>query len=492
MLQFSKILESRDEWKTKAVQRANKIREYRKTIKRNHEQLEILKKRVLELEQIADDSKKKQVTTTTGNVVNVMQTQITQTLCLLIVINAVVSFRSVPKIITLFNTQMFSGLSWVPHFTSVINWALRLGLGLLEQIKPSFSPWLAIIDHSIDIGVKKALVVLRVNMAALSQRGSAIRLEDCECIGLKISTHINGESVAKDLEEIFNKAGMPQAIIKDGDYTLNKGVRIWQEKQGADVSVIEDIGHSMAKALKDEYEKTDSFKSFIDMLTQCANRLRQTDLAFLIPPKLRSKGRFQSVSTLGKWAEKILPIFAVSGRAKNGSLLDRLRTIMPGFTKKKQFIKIFANTVQIVAKVMENLKSKGLNQESYEYCCKLSETLPKKSKIKGHLTNWLIKHIKIQKKLADLPLLVSSDIIESLFGNFKHIIERSPQADMNRTTLLIPALCGTLNQTKITQVLNQVRHKELKIWEKANIPYTVRKKRRAFFDNINIQKAGKT
>jgi len=67
----------------------------------------------------------------------------------------------------------------------------------------------------------------------------------CECIGLKISTHVNGESVAKDLEEIFNKAGMPQAIIKDGDYTLNKGVRIWQEKQGADVSVIEDIGHSI-------------------------------------------------------------------------------------------------------------------------------------------------------------------------------------------------------------------------------------------------------
>jgi hypothetical protein len=58
MLQFSKILESRDEWKTKAVQRANKIREYRKAIKQNHEQLEILKKRALELEQIADDSKK--------------------------------------------------------------------------------------------------------------------------------------------------------------------------------------------------------------------------------------------------------------------------------------------------------------------------------------------------------------------------------------------------------------------------------------------------
>ena len=41
-----------------------------------------------------------------------------------------------------------------------------------------------------------------------------------------------------------------------------------------------------------------------------------------------------------------------------------------------------------------------------------------------------------------LPLLASSDIIESLFGNFKDIIGRGPQADMNRSALLIPVLCG--------------------------------------------------
>jgi hypothetical protein len=48
-------------------------------------------------------------------------------------------------------------------------------------------PWLAIIDHSIDIGTKKVLVVLRVPMDILSKKGKAIQLKDCECIGLKIS-----------------------------------------------------------------------------------------------------------------------------------------------------------------------------------------------------------------------------------------------------------------------------------------------------------------
>jgi hypothetical protein len=79
--------------------------------------------------------------------------------------------------------------------------------------------------------------------------------------------------------------------------------------------------------------------------------------------------------------------------------------------------------------------------------------------------------------MSSLPLLVSSDIIESLFGNFKHVIERSAQTDMNRTALLIPALCGEIDETVFENALNHARYKYLKDWEDVNIPYTVRKKR---------------
>lgn len=119
----------------------------------------------------------------------------------------------------------------------------------------------------------------------------------------------------------------------------------------------------------------------------------------------------------------------------------------------------------------------------------MSETLPN-SKIKKQIQLWLQQHIKIQRQITSLPLLVSSDIIESLFGSFKHIIERSPQADMNRITLLIPAECGNLDEIKIAQTLNHTSHNDLKIWEQENIPYTMRKKRQAFFLNNGSQKPG--
>jgi len=77
--------------------------------------------------------------------------------------------------------------------------------------------------------------------------------------------------------------------------------------------------------------------------------------------------------------------------------------------------------------------------------------------------------------------MLSSDIIESLFGNYKHIIERNPQADMNRLVLLIPALCGRREEGLINQALNKAYQVNLEKWEQENIPYTVRKKRQEFF-----------
>jgi len=145
--------------------------------------------------------------------VDIRTAQQTRILCIQLVLQAVVSYRSVPRILALFNANTPLQLSWIPHFTSVINWTLRLGLGMLKQVAPMSEPWVAIIDHSIDIGTKKALVALRIPLNALSRRKSAVRLEDCECIGLKICESVNGDSISEDLAEIFNISGAPKAII---------------------------------------------------------------------------------------------------------------------------------------------------------------------------------------------------------------------------------------------------------------------------------------
>ena len=400
----------------------------------------------------------------------------------MLILSAIVSFRSVPKIFNLIHQQTPLKIDWIPHFSSIINWHKRVGLGMLKSVKPIKQKWIAIIDHSIDIGIKKVLVVLRVKVETISKINQAITLKECECIGVTVSTKISGENIKNDLKKIFAQSGDPIAIIKDNDPKLHKGVVDYIEDKN--IAIIEDVTHVIANALKKEYQKSKSYKEYMQCLRNGAQRLRQTDLSFLIPPKLRKKGRFQAIRNLTKWGEKILEtqIFAQRGRAKKGTLLERLRKAFPKLYSLKSFIYNFAKTTTVTSEIMQVLKNRGLDNQSYHSCMKSLKKLPKNSQTRKSMRLWLEKHIKIQQKITNYPLLITSDIIESLFGNFKQIVYRSPQNDMNALALLIPTLCGNLDKENLLDILHKTQHKEIKAWERENVPYTMRQQRQQFFN----------
>lgn len=58
MPQTSKLILSRDQWKTKSVRRANEIRQYRKSEKRYKEKITALKQKIDALSQAVEDYKK--------------------------------------------------------------------------------------------------------------------------------------------------------------------------------------------------------------------------------------------------------------------------------------------------------------------------------------------------------------------------------------------------------------------------------------------------
>jgi uncharacterized protein YlxW (UPF0749 family) len=58
VLQQSKILRSRDEWREKAIERADEIREYRKSVNRRQKTIGELKQSVKNLQQELEDKKK--------------------------------------------------------------------------------------------------------------------------------------------------------------------------------------------------------------------------------------------------------------------------------------------------------------------------------------------------------------------------------------------------------------------------------------------------
>ncbi len=319
-----------------------------------------------------------------------------RTICVLLVIHGVISYRAAPCVLQLLHDWGHLPFSWIPDFTSVINWTLRLGLALLKDVGPIDHPWVAIMDHSITLGLKKVLVVLRVPLDKLNNKGSAIGLKDCQCIGIDVSEKTDGETIASALSGIFEKAGDPAAILKDGGPDLARAVKLWKEAEdkGA-VFSIDDIGHWIANTLKAHYAKNQTFLRFLKAISLCSARLRQTQLAFLIPPKIRTKGRFMSISQLGGWASHILVAIGGKGRAKDNSQLERLRKAMPGFCVFRPFIQRFAMQAKVMSDIMKILKHKGLNRTTYHQVMKQLETLPTRSPIKKRVVKFLKKHLSI-------------------------------------------------------------------------------------------------
>jgi hypothetical protein len=98
------------------------------------------------------------------------------------------------------------------------------------------------------------------------------------------------------------------------------------------------------------------------------------------------------------------------------------------------------------------------------------------------MMHWLeqILHIQCWLGIGQTPLAVSSDIIESLSGKFKVIVQRNPKAEFNRIVLAIPALCGLHDPTSVSDALKSTTHRDLQRWEKENVHSSQIKLRQQF------------
>lgn len=480
---MSKIVKSRDGWKGKAKKRGSRIRNLKKTVKvqgkrgvEKNKKIDYLENEVAKLRA---ELNARGLPAENGTVIE------HRTLCVLIVICGIISFRSVPRILEIFQPFLRARVR-IPHFTSVINWTLRVGVAIFKQGATIIEPWVALIDCSIDIGTRKALVVLRVPLSALENKQGAIGPQDCECIGLEVTHQWDGQLVCEALTRVFEKAGNPKAIIKDGGTDLKKGVELFcAQKPEPKIRIIDDIGHVAANALKALYAPAKSFIKFIELTSKGAARIRQTTLALLLPPKIRTKGRFQGITAVAKWAQKILDLLSSKTSPENDSDLRRTRKAFAGLAKLRPFLKRFCQTCSMVELFLGLMKTSGLNEATYAAANKILAKLSKRSLVRIRLSAWLEKHIDIQRALeiGQLPILVSSDAIESLFGAFKTIIQRSPQAELNKLVFAIPLLCGNHSYSDIDRALNKCSHSQMIAQIKHAIPPTLRQQRIQKFKN---------
>ena len=79
-------------------------------------------------------------------------------------------------------------------------WLLRIGYYKLMRPKEQTGDWVWIVDHTVQLGAEKCLLILGVRLSQLSPTDLVLSHDDVEPIALFPVTHSRGEVVFEQLE----------------------------------------------------------------------------------------------------------------------------------------------------------------------------------------------------------------------------------------------------------------------------------------------------
>jgi hypothetical protein len=371
-----------------------------------------------------------------------------------------ISFRGTARVLSILAPLL--GLTKTPCTQTIINWVHRLSIARMQNVLPPINleagiplfsnGFILILDASIGLGKGKIMTVLALDTNHyLHNPDTAPSLQHVKCVAVSVADTWTGETVMQLLEKIIAQIGMPVAYLKDGGTDLGKAVRLLREKGISSLS-IDDISHFVANLLKHEYQKHPLFDVFISACGKVSKMLKQTILACLAPPKVSTKARFMNLHHLVTWSSRLLKHSPV-GRAKKGSLLQKLRDSFDQLPECKTFIGDFLLDAEPLMECQGILKNKGLNRNSYEECRRVIKNIPN-TYIRDGFGAWLDKHLVMATTLGleQSGMPISSDCIESLFGKAKRH-GTGEIKDANRIAMRIPAFCGGLTRQDAENVL---------------------------------------
>ena len=110
------------------------------------------------------------------------------------------------------------------------------------------------IDHSIQIGQCKCLVILGIRLSELPV-GQPLCHQDMELIALEPMTNATKETVDVCLEDAVSTTGVPRAIVDDHGADLHGGVKIFIDRH-PETDEIYDIKHMAACLLRLGWRRT--------------------------------------------------------------------------------------------------------------------------------------------------------------------------------------------------------------------------------------------
>lgn len=139
-----------------------------------------------------------------------------------------------------------------------------------------------ILDHSIQIGAAKILVIYGIPLDQIDFTRS-LRYTDLTALRIKIQEKWKAEDVRIEIQQLKKEIGTIVYAVADHENLLKKAL------QDTSVPHIHDVSHKIALLLEKRYKEDATYKSFMKELSAMRRKHAQGPLAHLIPLSPRKK-----------------------------------------------------------------------------------------------------------------------------------------------------------------------------------------------------------
>jgi hypothetical protein len=380
----------------------------------------------------------------------------------------------------------------VASYYSVRLWLLRLGLYQLTRPKQRADDWMWIVDHTMQLGEWKCLIIVAIRQSAWNAKDRVLRHEDVELIDLVPVTESNGKVVYRQLEGAAGKTGVPRAITSDGGSDLHRGIELFRQAHPT-TAWLYDIKHKTACLLKHALEGDASWHTFLEKVHRFKQQVSHTALAGLAPPQQRSKARYMNAYSLVEWAKESLLLLERPKAVRKAGWRPRQVEAKLGWLRKFTApLRRWGELLSVAGAAEHYVRHEGIHPRASE---ELAALLPKPTTPAAcRLRKQLIEFVAEQGQQAreGERLLGSSEVLESIIGRFKHVAGERGQHGLTGMTLCIGALVGHLAVETVQAAMTKITTPEVWHWCRSHLGATVQSVRQRIGQALHPEHNWKT
>jgi hypothetical protein len=408
-------------------------------------------------------------------------------LFLSLVLAAAVSLRGASRVVELLGTILELPEAAPSWYTGRL-WLLRVGYYKLTRPKAQATDWVWIIDHTIQLGEQKCLMIVGIRLSALPPPGTCLRHEHVEPIALVPVTTSTGAVVYQQLTDAVAHTGVPREILSDGGSDLQAGIAQFQHAH-PETCAIYDIKHKTALVLKHELADDAQWQTFTQQAAQTKQRVQQTPLAFLAPPTQRRKARYMNVDILIRWGSQVLAYLAQPRSTAATKVTDAQLVTAYGWLQDfRDALREWDELWQIVDTTEQWVRQQGLSHGCTPVLAPLVMArvhTPRGQRVAQHLLTFV--ETEAAKAAPHERLVGSSEVLESVFGTFKRIEQQQTQSGFTGLVLAVGALVSPITHEGIQEALETVSTAQVRQWCQQHLGPSVQAQRQQAFRQLKLE-----